>query len=429
LLGWVLNGFTSLPRACPPPTHHHHLPTHHNTHAQDGRDAQAVQRLLRSVLGLPTVLQQLPADGLLMGAASAGWGLAFFPAEPAAAAALAAAEAAAAAQLAAGEEAGEDRTAEAAEALFGALQGQGRVLGGDDVRGAAASLATRASADPPPAQQGGEPTQPDEAGQRAGAAEQAVQASAAADQPAGDERAAVQQPAVQGSSEKQQEGQVPQDMPSQPPTPATLASAAATGEWEQPPASQVQAPEQAGGGGEGQGAGQRAEDPPAQPSVAAGQQAQQTQRAQRAQQTQRAVDPWWEEQTRRRSPAELDPGWWRALPVLHVAQLSYGDGAKGLMSIPICVPTPPAAASGSSAGTSAHADDAASGGGGGGGGGGTVCERWLVAFADLADAQGLAGCPIAEVGCRRRRGPPQHGCWLPVLQRGTPSYGGRCCCC
>lgn len=80
------------------------------------------------------------------------------------------------------------------------------------------------------------------------------------------------------------------------------------------------------------------------------------------------------------------PDWWLTLPVLHVPQLVYADGSKGLMSVRVRAPqaagSPPASASNGSG----------SSGGGSGGGSSAEGAQVLVAFADGKDAEALADC-------------------------------------
>ncbi len=111
----------------------------------------------------------------------------------------------------------------------------------------------------------------------------------------------------------------------------------------------------------------------------------------------------WDPQTEKVPRRKSGPDWWRTLSVLHVAQLLYSDGAKGLMSVHVSVPRTlgsPAAAASSSGST-----DGASGSSGQGEEAPT--QQLLVAFADIKDAEALADCPVQV--CRRGVG-AMHWC-------------------
>lgn len=94
-----------------------------------------------------------------------------------------------------------------------------------------------------------------------------------------------------------------------------------------------------------------------------------------AQQQQQQADPpapavaaqAWDPTAEKLPQRQADPNWWLQLPVLHVPQLLYANGSKGLMSVRV----------------------GAAGGSGGGSEGGQV----LVAFAASKDAEALADCP------------------------------------
>ncbi|KAL4446800.1 hypothetical protein ABPG77_008044 [Micractinium sp. CCAP 211/92] len=91
----------------------------------------------------------------------------------------------------------------------------------------------------------------------------------------------------------------------------------------------------------------------------------------------------WDPANERLPRRHEDPGWWLSLPVLHVPQLVYADGAKGLMSVPLSLPL---LASGGEAldGGAAAAEGR--------------LERRLVAFESLKDAEGLLECPLEASG-------------------------------
>ena len=107
----------------------------------------------------------------------------------------------------------------------------------------------------------------------------------------------------------------------------------------------------------------------------------------------------WDPQAEKVPRPKAGPDWWRSLSVLHVPQLLYSDGAKGLMSVHVSVPRSlgsPAAASSSNGST------VGTGGGPSGsaerssmeGGEEAPTQQLLVAFADIKDAEALADCPV-----------------------------------
>jgi hypothetical protein len=250
---------------------------------QDEAGALAVQRVLQLLLGLPTSLQRLPAAGLVRDTARSGWGAALYASGAGLAAAVAAVEDAAAEQQrsreAAEAEEGLPEQEDASELLFAVLQQQALLLGAEEVQEAAAALPP-----PPPAAAAGSPS----SSAQAPAAAAAAAAAAAVE--------AIGSKAAPQRADQQQQQQ--QEAPAEDQAAAATAAGEAAGN----------APLAATGAAAGAGAG------------AAG-----------------AGDPWWEQQ-RHQPRQHLNPDWWLSLPVLHVPQQLYADGAKGLMAVPVCPP-------------------------------------------------------------------------------------------
>lgn len=291
-------------------------------------DAEAAQRALAGLLGLPTTPQRVSAERIAGEAGRRRWAAAFYPAGSLAGALAAVEDAAAAQQEAEGEAAaagagqaaaGEGPT-DPVDLLQAVLQQQALLLSGEQMQAVAAALEST-------------PT---------GRAQESTRAAGSSGAGGGSSSSNG------GSSSRGAASTGGSGLASPQSTAAQQAAAAGAGRTGQ--ASQG-ASSAAASAGAAAAAGQRG------PAA-------------------------WDPSTERLPRRQDDPGWWLSLPVLHVAQLVYSDGAKGLMSVPLTLPRlGPGEGQGGS-------DDGAE----------ERLERRLVAFESLRDAEGLLECPLEASG-------------------------------
>lgn len=292
---------------------------------QEEADGKAAQAALLRVAGVPTALRQRPSAALLQDTASSGWAAAFYPAGSLQGALAAVEDAAAQQELLRQEGTGGSSESEGDSGTAGREEEE-EEHGPDAADLLFAVLQQQAlllgSSEVKAAAARAAEAAATEAGKNVGASAAQVAAGSAAQQQQ------QQQVAAAGAAAAAPQAAAPQQ-PAAAPAAASAVAAAS----------------------------------PAAPAAAAAA---------------------WDPQTEKLQRPNAGPGWWRSLTVLHVPQLLYGDGAKGLMSVHVGMPR------------TLGSPEAASSGGGSGEEGPT--QQLLVAFADIKDAEALADCPVQVRG-------------------------------